>query len=356
MRRVLVTGATGFLGNHLAASLVAAGLEVVCVVRPTASQHMLKRLPVDVREGYLDRGDIFAEALVGVDTVFHVAGQTRAFRRSELQRSNVGVTACVAQACARRETPPRLVVVSSLAAAGPAIEGRPLDPSRMARPVSNYGRSKREAELAACRWADQLALSIVRPGIVFGPHNREMFPMFQSVGCLGVFAVPGFTARRVALIHVRDLANLLQIVAVRGRCVAGGGPDASAPGLGCYDACYSQQPTYAELGTLIGQALGQTRVVPLYLPDMLTWFLAAGSEAFSRVCGRLHPLNVDKAREATAGSWLGDAERLTQELGFAPQFTLATGLRDAADWYRHAGWLHAGTPCAGSNNSRQGAI
>lgn len=335
MAKVLVTGANGFIGQNLVARLVARGDDVTCLVRKTAVLDALK--PFDVRLAYGDvtSQETVAAALDGAETVYHVAGAVRALDPAELYRVNEAGTAAVADACAARNSPPVLLYVSSLAAAGPSEFDRPhLEPDP-AQPVSEYGKSKLAGERQLQRRAGRLPISIVRPPIVFGPGGRDMLAMFKSVK-LGLHFVPGLVPQRFSLVEVADLVDAMILAAERGRRLHGP-DDETAQGL--YYATMPEAPTYDDLGRLIANALGRCRVLTIPTPHALGWVLAGVNAVRAQVTRCPLLLNADKMREATAGSWTCNGRRAAGELGFTPPQTLLKRLTQSAQWYREHGWL-----------------
>jgi nucleoside-diphosphate-sugar epimerase len=344
MTKVLVTGATGFIGRRLVEMLLERGLDVRCLVRPSLRIEPLLGLGVDLVSGDVCDPDQLCRAVRHCDWVFHLAAKTSAIRRQELYRTNAFGSFVVAQSCARQTTPPRLVVVSSLAAAGTAIAGRLRSDHDSSRPVSEYGRSKRAGERAATAWAHQVPLSIVRPAIVFGPRNREMLPMFQAIGRFQVHPVPGYTTRRVGLIHIDDLIEILWRVAQQGERVHAGSPHrpaahSSHASRGIYLAASPEFPTYMQLGRMIAQALGNRRMLVLPVAEPLAWLAAVASQGLDRLRHHSGSFNLDKMREAFAGDWTGYTDRIEQELAFRPQYTLQQRLTETANWYRREGWV-----------------
>jgi nucleoside-diphosphate-sugar epimerase len=335
--KALITGATGFIGAHLAAALVESGYHVVGLARPASNISRLAGLGVEVATGDVRDSDSLLRATRGVDIVFHLAGLIKALRYEQFLDVNEKGTKNVARSCAEQATPPVLLVVSSLAAAGPSPDGRLRLESDPARPVSNYGRSKRAGELAAAEFADRLPLTIVRPPVVFGEGDPAMLSMFRPIKWLSVHFVPGFTERRASMVHATDLVAGLIAAAERGERVASAGSDCDPRGY--YFLAADEHPTFAEWGWLIARSLGRRRVRVLRAPELVGWGLACGSEALSRLRGQPHIFNVDKLREATAGSWVCDADRARRQLGFAVGADLETRFGQTARWYQRQGWI-----------------
>ena len=340
MAKVLVSGANGFIGYHVAKLLVDRGDEVTCLVRPTSDVARIEPLGVELTHGDVAEPAGLKKAVAGKSAVYHLAGLTKAFRRQDLFRVNEEGVRNMAAACAELDDPPVLVLVSSLAAAGPAPAGRLRTEQDPAKPVSNYGRSKRAGELAAAEFSDRVPITIVRPPIVFGQGDRACLAMFLSVKRSRLHFVPGRRRRIFSFIHVADLAELLISAADRGRRLA----PASQSGDGCnsqgyYFADSGEHPTYHELGHLIGDALGYRRTFCVAFGPPMIWSIAAISGLAGRIRGTPASLCIDKAREATAGIWACSGQKAADELGFSIATPLAERFRQTAEWYRNEKWL-----------------
>ncbi len=359
MGRALVTGASGFIGTHLARALLQRGDAVTCLVRPTSNVAPLEALGVHLHTGDLTDAASVRSAVAGHDTVYHLAGRTRARNAQQFHAANADGARAVAEACAAETTPPVLLCVSSLAAAGPSPRDRPHTEGGPLAPVSHYGRSKRAGELAVAAWAHRMPTTIVRPPIVFGGGDRLGLPLFAAVARFSVQTVPTLRQPRFSMVHVADLVALLMAAADRGQRLppAAGSegreetapaPEPLAPATtsgrtdparGCYYVCGGSAPTLGEFSQMIARALGRRRALVLPVPAPLTWSVAALMEMFGYVSRRPMSLNLDKAREATAGCWACSSEKATRELGFEPAAPIQEWVRQTVQWYRDAQWL-----------------
>jgi len=305
--RIVVTGATGFIGRHLLPALQARGATPVALVRPTSDR---SRLPAGAAAAVGDLGDAdsLCRAIDGADAVVHLASLLRVPWKPAFQSVNVEGTRRVAGACAAAGA--RLVVVSSLAA-GP----RP--------PVSRYGRVKRAAEDAARGCCPRAV--VVRPPAVFGPHDTAMLPLFRSAA-RGWHACPTRPASRVSMVHVGDLAAFLAGVALDP-------PDGPA----CFYPAHEEAPAWDTLGTHLAAASGAPPPRVVYAPAAVMGALAWGAERWGRLRDRPVPFNQDKWAEARAGDWVCDTASATAR-GWQPA-PLDDRLAETARWYADAGWL-----------------
>ena len=340
MAKVLISGASGFIGYHLAKLLVDGGNEVTCLVRRTSNVDQVERPRVDLAYGDVTDPGSLREAVAGKSVVYHLAGLIRAFRREDLHRVNEEGVRNMAAACAELDDPPVLVIVSSLAAAGPAPARGLRTEEDPAEPVSNYGRSKRAGELAAGEFADRVPITIVRPPVVFGQGDRACLEMFLSVSRCRLHFVPSRRPHKFSFIHAADLARLLVSAAERGsRLAAAAQAKDGSSTEGYYFADSGEHPTYHELGHMIGDALGYRRTFSISFGPPMVWLVAAVSGLAGRIRGTPAYLCIDKAREATAGSWACSGKKAADELGFSVAKPLAERFKETAEWYRTEKWL-----------------
>ena len=219
MQKVFVSGATGFIGQHLVNALVNREVRVSCLVRPNSDIQRINHPSVEITRGQIDEIEQLRSAMDGCDTVFHLAGQTYALQNEEMYHANGQLTGLVAETCRELANPPRLIFLSSLAAAGPTSRNSIRIESEPPMPISIYGDSKREGELEIERRAGDVPCTIIRPGAVFGPYDRAMLLMFQSIYRYRLHIVAGFRTPPLSLIYVSDLVDLMIRCAVDGERV-----------------------------------------------------------------------------------------------------------------------------------------
>lgn len=321
----LVTGANGFVGSHLVERLLRGGAQVRCLVRPTSDLRWLEDLDVEVQRGSLMDVAWLRQAMRGVDVVFHVASATKAVSREGYFRANTETTAKVLAACEAAGIP-RVVFVSSQAAAGPSDGLRPKTEQDSAAPLTAYGESKLQAELLVQRYAQVGEAVIVRPPVVYGPRDRDVMVLFRYVA-RGLCPLLGRKPRLLSIVHVADLVEGLILAA----------SSAKAPG-NTYFVCNDQPVEWGTFADAIAAAMGR-KCLKLHVPEMLATPIAVLSELAARVSNKPALLNREKVREMRQRFWVCANSKAKAELGFVARTTVEEGIKQTLAWYKAHGWL-----------------
>lgn len=295
--RVAVTGASGFIGRHATAHLMARGDTVVRIARPFVPAPL-------------------AAAFRQVDAVVHLAGVVAATTEAAYFEANVAATRVVAEAA--REAGVRLVHVSSLAAAGPAPAAAPRSEDDPPAPMTAYGRSKLEGE-ATVSGAAGLHWTILRPGVVYGRGDRALVPLFRLARS-GVLPLIGRSTAAYTFIHVADAVNAIAAAVDRapvGRTIFVGHP---------------RPVTARELIEGVRARAGGGAAI-VRVPQPILRAAATVGDAIGWMRGRPFAINSRRYDELAAPGFVCRVDRLREELGVEPRIGLDEGLRDAAPWY-----------------------
>jgi nucleoside-diphosphate-sugar epimerase len=324
---VLLTGATGFVGHHAATAFRDAGLPMRALVRsPSRAAHLLQA-GAELVVGSLEDQATLQQAVEGADVVVHLAALTHARTEAEYERVNVTGTATLLDAALRATSKPtRFVFLSSLAAAGPCVDGRAITGADVPRPLTAYGRSKLAAERVCMAAADRIGMVILRAPAVYGPWDTDLFHFFR-IARLGFIPVPTGPKRMLQMVHAADLAAALVRATV------------AETAAGVYHIAEPAAYAWEEIGRKVGAAVGRGKVRKLPVPARLLSGLAAATEATAAALRRSSIFNRDKAREMLAPGWLCETEAAQVELGYEARIPLDEGLRSTAQWYRDNGWL-----------------
>jgi dihydroflavonol-4-reductase len=326
MRSALITGATGFVGSHLAEHLTDEGWRLRALVRPTSARDLIDRLGVEPCIGDLTSAGAIRGAAEGVDTVYHLAAVTFAPDEESYQRANAAGTQTLVDAvlaCAER--PRRLVYLSSYAACGPATNDAARRTDETPAPISSYGRSKLEGERiveAAAR--EGIEVVVVRAPAVYGPGDRALLSYFQLVRWGLAPSPAGSERRRLHMIYAPDLARALGRAAV------------VEPGI--YPVAEPVEHPWPELIATIARAM-ERRPVRLSLPTGAVRAAAALTESFGRLAGRTPAFNREKAEEMLAEAWTCDLSGSAALLSPADATPLAEGIARTVQWYKRQRWL-----------------
>lgn len=307
---VALTGATGFLGRHVARRLRARGFRVRVLVRRDDPD--LDALGVELVRGDLANEAALEALVAGAGTVVHGAGLVRASRPAEFEAANARGTARLAEAARRRAAGARFVLISSLAAREPT--------------VSPYARSKHRAEEELARRAGELRPLVLRPPALYGPGDRATLPILAQLA-RGFLVAPRAPANRFSLLFVDDLAELVAELVAEPHAFAGPiEPDDGTPGG------YS----WRDLAERAGERTGR-RVRLVELPKSVLRAAALVAELGARPWGKAPPLDRGKVAELFHPDWrAADDGRLWRG---RQRTTFAEGFERTLAWYRREGWL-----------------
>ena len=317
--RVAVTGATGFIGRQLAAHFVSHGIDVAAVMRPESRARAPEGVTTIVAP--LERAALTA-ALTGVHAIVHLAGVVSSVRDEDYARVNVEGTRAVAAAA--RTLGARLIHVSSLAAAGVASAAHPIGEDDPPHPLNAYGRSKLESEGVVAA-VDGLTWTILRPGVVYGPGDRALLPLFR-VASRGFAPLVGRVDAAYTFVHVRDLVRVIDAAVASPRS-----GDTLFVG-------HAEPVTPRGLADGIREALG-TPVTIVPVPRLILQVLATVGDVAGRISGRPLPLNGRRYAEISAEGFVCRVDRLRERLGVEARIGLREGLKETAGWYREHAWL-----------------
>jgi nucleoside-diphosphate-sugar epimerase len=325
--KTLVTGATGFIGSHLAELLLQRGNTVRCLVRRSSDLQWVKKQEVELVFGDLFDEAALEQAVDGVEYIYHSAGVTKSKTPEGYLLGNRTGTRNLLAAAARHATGlKRFVQISSQTATGPSPSSTPISEDAPAHPITTYGRSKWEAEQECHAMTSRLPITIVRPPAVYGPRDRDVFEFFQTMA-KGLQPMVGFHEKYVSLIHVADL--------VRGFVMAGESPVSAGR---TYFITSAETYGWKEIGDITREVMG-TRAIRVRIPEAGVYVIAAFAELFALFSSKPALINFEKARDMVQDYWTCSGARAKADFGFEPQLGLREGIGGTVEWYRNKGWM-----------------
>lgn len=326
--KVLITGASGFVGYHLIETALSAGLEVYAAVRKSSDVSHLKDFDIQFVDLDYSSISVLKKQLESeqYNYIIHAAGITKAKNLAAYNKVNADYSRNLALAASTAEIDlTKFVFVSSLAALGPLsdLSGEITD-DVTGRPVTSYGASKLLAEEYLMK-VSELPLLIIRPTAVYGPREKDIFILFKSIS-RGLEPHIGSFKQQLSFIYVKDLAKVI-IQALQSDVT---GKQYNISDGNVYDRYV--------LAQLTKKAMNK-KTLKFHLPIGIVAGMAGLMELIYKNSLVTPTLNKEKMAELTAVNWACSITRAKQDLGFDPQFDLEKGLLATVKWYKENNWL-----------------
>jgi nucleoside-diphosphate-sugar epimerase len=324
MAHILVTGANGFIGSHLVRKLLDLKKEkgwqeeILCMVRPTSNLASLKGLDVKLILGDFREPESLVPAVKGATYIYHVGAVLYGTSRKQFLESNAEGTenllkAAVAHA---KDSLKRFLLVSSMAAAGPADGPEPINEEReFGPPVSWYAESKQMVEKLAKKYGQEIPITIVRPSGVYGPRDPAYASAFKIVR-MRFHPIPGFRKRYSGIVFAPDL--------VEGFVAAALNPDSVGE---TYFLTNPKNNSHGELLNTLGKAVGKKFHITLPIPITFMKLGAILMEVFYHLTRKIANPSRDKARDISQIYWLCSSQKAKDQLGWEPKHTLLEGAK-----------------------------
>ena len=329
--KILITGASGFIGSFIVEEALTRGMETWAAVRPGSSRQFLTDGRIRFIELDLASEEVLKQQLQGLsfDYVVHAAGVTKCLDRQDFFRTNTEGTQHLVRALMALGMPlKRFVYISSLSVMGAIRERQPYTEIRdddEPRPNTAYGQSKLQAE----RWLDEvdgLPYVVLRPTGVYGPRERDYYMMAKSIQQHLDFAV-GYRRQDITFVYVSDVVQAVFLALERGQ---------TGRRYFLSDGEVYQSSTFSDL---LHKELGCPWRVRLTAPLWLLRIITCCGELSARLTGKVTALNSDKYNIMRQRNWRCDIGPARRELGYEPEVKLAEGVRRSVRWYREHGWL-----------------
>ncbi|MBS1490855.1 MAG: NAD(P)-dependent oxidoreductase [Bacteroidetes bacterium] len=333
-RKILITGASGFIGSFLVEEAIRQGLEVYAGIRKSSRLEFLNLYNIQLLELNLSAPDELTKALSdfqiqhgSFDYVIHNAGITSAHHPNEFYEVNCLYTKNLMKALHRTAMPlTRFMLISSLATYGPGcpITLKPIDVTDDECPVSAYARSKKMAE-EFVKSSGYFPTTILKPTAVFGPRDKDFLRLFKMINH-GFEITLGSHRQILSLIYVKDFSHIAITLLKE--------PAANQTFL----VSDGQHYTNEELNGIIRSALNK-RTIRLSVPLKPLQAIVKTHEKWLAHSGNTRFLNSEKLTEISAVNWACNSRPVWEETRLQPRYHLADAIRETAAWYKQNGWL-----------------
>lgn len=334
--KILITGASGFIGSFIVEEGLRRGYEVWAGIRRNSSRMFLQDKRIKFIELDLDNKENLKEQLSEHtllndkwDYIVHAAGVTKCIDKNDFMRVNyIGTKNFIDTLQTCKITPKKFIYLSSLSIFGPVKEKQPYKPITehdKPRPDTVYGKSKLEAEkyIIECK---KLQYIILRPTGVYGPRERDYFKMVQSINNHIDFSV-GYKPQLITFIYVKDLVKAIYMVAE------------SNVSNRCYFVSEPQGYDSRSFSNYIQEELNKKNVLHIKAPLWVLKIISSCAEIISSITKKANTLNNDKYNIMKQRNWLCDTTPIEQEIGFNIDYDLHAGTKEMIQWYKKEKWL-----------------
>ncbi|MBF0104101.1 MAG: NAD-dependent epimerase/dehydratase family protein [Deltaproteobacteria bacterium] len=324
--KFFITGATGFIGQHLCRDLIKHGHEVAALVRSHKKAASLKHDRLEIIYGDLDSFKDPAFKIPHCDQIIHLAGIVTAKKQSDYEKTNFFSTVNLYSFLKNQKwQPQRILFCSSQAAAGPAITDQPLTESDKASPVDAYGLSKFNAEKFLLSQKD-IPVTVFRPCTVVGPLDTNILNLYKMAK-RGFGFVPQNQNQHISFIALSDLVDVIIKLT-----------QDSSTDHRLYFVSHNEPTDVHALWNEVAQSLGtKIKLVPVPMP--LLYLAMKANTLLSNILPV--PIVLDKKyyQQLQQKTWLCSSQKLQSDFNWVPHIALAQALKETAAGYKAAGWI-----------------
>ena len=326
MKKILITGANGFIGSFLVEEALQQGFDVYAGVRQSSDLSHVQDTRIKFFKTNLAEKNVIKKSLLETgkfDYIIHNAGVTKTCKKEMFDLVNYRLTKNLIDALYESNCiPEKFIQISSLAAYGPGDEKslKPINDADIPKPVSLYGESKLKTELYLKSLKDFPYL-IFRPTGVYGPREKDYYVMYKTIKS-GLETYIGTKDQHITFIYVKDLAELL-IKALKSDIVQKS-----------YFVSDLKKYTTVEFNNIVKKELNK-KTISLVFPKFLVKLIAfAGEKLSCMFLNKVPTLNTEKYKEISCKNWLCDSNELVKDFAFKPKYDLEKGIQEAIKWYK----------------------
>lgn len=335
MSRILITGASGFIGSFITELAVIKGYDTYAGIRKSSSLKYLNNEAIHLFELDFSNSKTFKKQLLHFkeqfglfDYIVHCAGVTKCINKSDFVDVNFNQTKLFVETLQELNMlPKQFIYISTLSVFGPIHEKDyvPILESDQRCPNTAYGMSKLKSELYLEGIKD-FPYVILRPTGVYGPRERDYFLMFKSIKGSIDFSV-GYKKQILTFVYVKDLAEVVFLAIDKG------------VKRRAYFVTDGEEYSSRTFSDLIKAELGKHFVVHIKSPLFILKVISLFAEFFASLCKKSSTLNLDKYRIMKQRNWKCDITPTIEELGYTPKYQLEQGVKESVRWYKSEKWI-----------------
>lgn len=334
-KKILITGASGFIGSFIVEKALEDGYETWAGVRKSSSKQYLSEPGIQfITLNFNDKSKLleqlleFKEKYGRWDYIVHCAGVTKSKDKKDFIKGNYWATRNLIESIQQADMmPDKFIYISSLSIFGPIHDHcyEPITEKDTPKPNTAYGESKIKTE-EYIKAIPDFPYIIMRPTGVYGPREKDYFLMLKSIKQHLDFAV-GFSRQDITFVYVKDVVqaiflSLQKDVVRRSYFISDEG-------------VYSSR----NFSDLLQKELGIKHVLHIKCPFFVLKVISLLAEFFAKMFGKSSTLNSDKYKIMKQRNWRCDIAPLKAELGYKAQYPLERGVKEIVEWYKKEGWI-----------------
>ena len=327
--KVLITGATGFIGSHIADQMKEKGADISCIVRKTSNLRWVENKGFNLVEASLSDMESLKKVVKDVDIIFHSAGLTAAKTMEDFVRANLTGTKNLFEA-AKTSAPnlKRFLHVSSQTAVGPSESlDKMSTEEKFHNPLTSYGKSKKMAEDYLNESSKDLPITIVRPPAVYGPRDEATLPMFKAAA-RGLGTLIGFDDKYISIINSMDLTRGIIDASLSENAI---GETYFIASERCYD--------WTEIINTMGLAAGRKNILKLRIPHSVVKIMGTVNGMIGNITGKPPVFDSEKTIDFIQKYWTCSVDKAKRDFGYEQKYSLEEGFKITFDWYKSHGWI-----------------